>query len=175
MPEEKVTPRCQPFLLMLVVTLALMGAVLTLDRPLSQAGFGIFALEFAGDLDTAKGIIKAWGESGRIIAIVQTSLDYLFLVAYSITFFLGCRLAGHWWSRCGEVLAKAGLILGYGALLAGLLDAIENYALVSGLMGSQEAWWPAVAYWCALVKFILLAVAGAYFLIGLVVRFVCSK
>jgi hypothetical protein len=64
------------------------------------------------------------------------------------------------WIRLPAVAA------GYGAFAAALFDAVENYALLRVLLGAVESGYPAIASFCAIVKFgligfgILVALAG---------------
>jgi hypothetical protein len=39
------------------------------------------------------------------------------------------------------------------------LDAVENIALTTMLLGLVAAPWPAIAFWCATFKFILIAIS----------------
>jgi len=50
-----------------------------------------------------------------------------------------------------------------------LLDSIENYALIRVLLGSQQELWPRMALWCAVPKFLIVAVGLVYVLIGAVI------
>jgi hypothetical protein len=50
--------------------------------------------------------------------------------------------------------------------VAALLDAVENYALIRVLLGSNLVIWPKVAKWCAVPKFVIVAAGLAYILIG---------
>jgi len=45
---------------------------------------------------------------------------------------------------------------------------VENYALIQVLLGSQQALWPAVARWCAIPKFLIVAAGLVYVGIGTV-------
>ena len=56
-------------------------------------------------------------------------------------------------------LASIGVALGWGAVLAGGLDAIENAALLRQLACSASPTMAATAFWCASVKFALVAIA----------------
>ena len=62
------------------------------------------------------------------------------------------------------------LILAAGCFLAGLLDAVENIALIQVLFGNPSATWPGVARVAALVKFGLLGVAVVGIIIQLIGR-----
>ncbi|MEJ2570923.1 MAG: hypothetical protein P8Y98_10335, partial [Anaerolineales bacterium] len=68
-------------------------------------------------------------------------------------------------------LSSLGLILAWAQIGAGLLDSLENYALIRVLLGTKLAYWPEVARWCALPKFIIVAVGILYVAIGAFVYF----
>ena len=65
------------------------------------------------------------------------------------------RLERQRWAAVGIALAWAGL-------LAGLFDAVENAALLHVLAGHPEQPYPALAYFCAVPKFVLFAAALLY-------------
>ncbi len=150
-----------------VVSVVLAVTLGTLDRSLQATGNGVLCLEFAGDLNTAQAILAKWGESGRTQAAFQIGLDYLFLVAYSLALSLGCVMASRWCQQASKRLAAVGVALAWGAFVAGLLDAVENFAMMWGLFGAEGSWWPVVAMWCAIPKFVLVGLAAVYFVVGL--------
>ena len=59
-----------------------------------------------------------------------------------------------------------GVGIGMGPILAALLDASENFALINLAFGSQRESWPIIARWCALVKFGIVGAGLAYILTG---------
>jgi hypothetical protein len=62
----------------------------------------------------------------------------------------------------GWPLAGAGAPLAWGLLLAAALDAAENAALLTMLWGTVRAPWPQVSFWCAAIKFALVALGLIY-------------
>lgn len=153
---------------LLILTLAVMGGLRRLDRPLrtEAASGGIISFEFAGTLEQARAMLASWGSQGRIHAGVSLGLDYLFLVLYSSGIALGCVLVGQWlaiWSRHALLI---GTLLAWGQLGAALLDGTENYALVQLLLGTEQAIWPLVAWWCAAPKFMIVVMGMLYMFCG---------
>lgn len=61
-----------------------------------------------------------------------------------------------------------GVVLAWAQLLAGVLDAVENWVLYRILMGATCTYLPRIAWWCAAVKFAIV-VAGLVFLLRAVV------
>jgi hypothetical protein len=56
-----------------------------------------------------------------------------------------------------------------------LLDAVENYALIGILIKTAPDYFPAIAKWCAIPKF-LLVVAGLFYLVaGFVLNAISRK
>lgn len=60
-------------------------------------------------------------------------------------------------------------------LLAGLLDAVENYALIKVLLGSRDEIWPVAAKYCAGPKFAIVGVGLIYVIVGAVVNLLGKK
>jgi len=146
-----------------VVFMQLVSAPLIIDA----APQGIVSFEFAGDLSNAQKIIDSWGQEERIYAGLSLGLDYLFLVLYSCTIALGCILAARGMSA--GFFVTAGVALAWAQFAAALLDCMENFALIKLLLGSGEAVWPSLAFWCAGPKFLIVGVGLVYVVIGAVV------
>jgi hypothetical protein len=163
------------FIALLALTLAVMVSLSALGRPLNTkvAPAGIVSFELAGKLPVAQSIVESWGQTGRVYAGLNLGLDYLFMVAYSSCISLGCVLVARSLARRGESLSSVGMLLAWAQFVgAALLDAMENYALIQVLLGSQQAWWPAVARWCAIPKFLIVAVGLVYVGVGAVLAVV---
>jgi hypothetical protein len=131
----------------------------------------IVSLEFAATPARAARILGLWQERGALgAAITNVRLDYLFLIAYSTFLSLAAAMASdvlHHRPR----LARLGVLLAWGALAAGLLDAIENVGLLvmlgdPGHVGGAASW---VAAACAAPKFALVILALIYALAGAIV------
>lgn len=154
---------------LLALTLLVAVALQAIGGPLANRAtpLGIVGFEFAGELAVAQRILESWGEAGRTRAGLSLGLDYLFLMLYACALALACtgmagRLSRHW--RGAGTLGAA---LAWGQLAAGLLDAVENFALIRLLLGSQGAAWPPLARWCAAAKFSLVGAGLVYLLAGL--------
>ena len=160
-PFTWLSPRGQRFAFAILapLTVAVMAALDAIGRPLvtEAAPLGIVSFEFAGDVATATRMLEGWGEAGRVRAGLSLGLDYLFLVLYAGAIGLGCLL----------VSRPAGPALAWGQIGAAVLDAVENFALIRLLLGSDNAVWPTLAWGCAAVKFALVGAGLAYVLLGL--------
>lgn len=148
------------FIFFFILTVILMAALQILDGPLrtDAAPNGIVSYEFAGDLITAQQIIQSWGIAGLAYAGLSLGLDFLFMAVYPIAIGLGCVMVGRRW------LPALGNLLAWGLLAAGLLDAVENIALIQILLGAVTELWPTLARWSAIPKFTLVA-AGLFFVL----------
>ena len=153
------------FLILFVLTLLVMITLAWMGRPLGAAGASIIDFELAGTLSKAQTIMASWGEANKQVARWQTYVDFIYLVLYSLTIALGCRLAARQFSA-GSWLVTAGLYVAWAQLVAGLLDAIEDVALLQLLQGSQNPSLPLLARWCALPKFAIVVLGVIYMLIG---------
>ena len=151
------------------VALALMTVALTVilnvqGQPLrtEAAPLGIVSFELAGSQAEAQRIFASWGAPGRTVAGVNLGADFLYLVVYPLAIGLGCVLIAQRLALRYSRLAGLGIALAWLLLLAGALDAVENVALIRVLLGAQQAFLPALARWCALVKFLLVGLGLAY-------------
>lgn len=157
------------FLGALILTVLAGGAMLfwPLQTPLTFRG--IIDFEFAWSSTRAAEIASAWEQAGFLeYARLSLWVDFLFLLGYSTALSTGCAIvAGALPGGWGEVA----LWLAWGAWLAGVLDALENLALLRALdqiIRSQST--PDIllqlAACCAAPKFVLVFVCLGYFIIG---------
>lgn len=143
-------------------TLGVMTWVGFLGRSLSTSitPRGIVDLELACSVDRVIEILGVWGLDGIEAAIVQTWVDYLFLLLYPVTLSLACWLLSRAvWTRLGRTVA--GLVL-----LAAPLDAAENWLMLGMLDRDFEPWVPEWTAYMATAKFVLVIAAGVYLLLG---------
>ena len=158
------------FLVLFIFTLVVLASLQVLGGPLNTkvAPAGIVSFELAGKLALSQSIVESWGQTGQVYAGLNLGLDYLFLVAYASAIALGCVLVASSLSQV-QFLSTAGVLLAWAQFGAALLDSIENYALIRVLLGSQQELWPRMALWCAVPKFLIVAVDLVYVLIGAII------
>lgn len=168
-PFEWLTPFQQKraFIGLLVLTLVVLAGLRALDAPLRTklSPSGIVSFELAGELGLAQSMIQTWGQGGQVYAGLSLGLDYLFMVAYAGCIGLACVLVAQSLLGRVEFLPALGALLAWAQLGAALLDAVENYALIQLLLGSQRQLWPALARGCAEPEF-LIVVAGLVYIAG---------
>ena len=130
----------------------------------AHSPYGIVSFEFAGDLAAVERMLEGWGEPGRTLAGFHLGLDFLFLVLYPSCIALACGLAVARLHPRHKRWAQLGAWVAWGQVLAGLLDALENTALLGLLLGRVSAPLPCMTWWCAAGKFALVG-AGLVFLV----------
>ncbi|MDI6769010.1 MAG: hypothetical protein QMD04_04980 [Anaerolineales bacterium] len=166
-PLEFITPtnRKPIFIALLVWTLILFAIFRPLSAPLttSAAPSGIVSFELAHTPENAARMLDSWDERAQLFAAFGLGFDYLFMPSYALAIALGILLAA---GRHPGAFAKLGAWLGWGLILAAILDAVENVALWNVLLGAANSAWPLLSYWCALFKFGLILLGIAYALAG---------
>jgi len=158
------------FFTSLVLTLVLFAVFRVLDQPLrtNAAPNGIVSFELAGNPQTAQAITDSWKQMSLLLSAVAgqpnpdivnvpyvlaafgLGLDYLFMPVYASALALGTLLAAR---KQEGWLKSLGAAAGYGAFAAMLFDAVENYALLQVLLGNIQSSYPALAAFCAILKF----------------------
>jgi hypothetical protein len=143
------------FFVFLAGTLAIFGLFRFLDLPLQTiaAPSGIVSFELAGKAEAAQAMVDSWDTHARLFASFGLGFDYLFMPIYALALSLGLLLAGNGkvnWYRSVTVW------LGWGALLAALFDAVENYSLWQELSAGAFVPFAKVAAICASIKFFFL-------------------
>jgi len=153
------------FFPLLALTLVLLGVFQLLDGPLQNpvSPNGIVSFELAGTPEKADAIIQSWDSRAQLFAAFGLGLDYLFMLAYGLTISLGVLMAG---AKHGGKFEQLGALMGWGVLLASLLDAIENLALWRILSGWATPYYATTAAISATIKFTLLLLGLGFALIG---------
>ncbi len=155
------------FLISMMLTLLLFLVLGQIDKPLQTeaAPRGIVSFELAKTTSESLAILHSWDAEAKIYAGLSLGIDYLFMVAYGGFFALAVLLLAP--KLPDGFLKKTARIIAWLIFLAVLLDAIENYGLIRLLTGSPSQTWVSLAYYCAGLKFILLAIGVVYLISGL--------
>ncbi len=128
---------------------------------------GIVSFELAKDLETAGSYLNSWGEQGKIAASIGLGFDFLFPIVYA-TFIallvhkLNVRL---WRDRSFFTI---GNVLIWLLFLAGIFDYIENIGLINLILGNMEQFWVSIAYYFAMIKFLIILIAILYILLNFI-------
>ena len=121
---------------------------------------GIVSLEFANSQKRITEIKDQWTLNGMLErARTNIRMDYLFIPFYAMLFYTLCGTIS---VRMHRGWAKLGVLLAFGALVAGLLDAGENLLMLLALRGISSNSTAVLTSVLAGVKFLLLGLAALY-------------
>jgi hypothetical protein len=148
--------------ILLMIVFSVTGAPLTTEA----APYGVVSFELAGTVEKADEILSSWDAAAQQRATFGLGLDFLFMVAYASTIAFGCGMAAQVLRGSGWPLAQWGNRLAWGAILAALLDVVENLSLTIVIFGTVTSPWPEIARWCAIFKFVLVFVGIVYVIYG---------
>lgn len=146
--------------IILFVFIVLMVVIMRyFDAPLKNetSPQGIVSFEMAKDINRSVEIIESWDKAARASADWSMRFDFLFLVVYGLFIGLLIHKLNRAWIDTG--FHSFGIALIYLVFLSSFFDIIENISLILLLRGSTEQIWSSVAYYFAISKFIILAVA----------------
>lgn len=154
--------------ILLMVVFGITGAPLTTEA----APYGIVSFELAGSVERTQLILINWDANEQVRAAFGLGLDFLFMAVYASTIAFGCGMAGQVLKHSRWPLGRWSNPLSWAAILAALLDVVENIALAMVIFGSVVTPWPEIARWCAIFKFALIFIGIVYVIYGGVVALV---
>ena len=127
---------------------------------MKESPMGIVSLELARNPAQAKEIVAAW-QKNDLIGNAKTNvwIDFLLIPFYSLLFYTLC---GSISVRTSGQIAKIGVMLAFGSLIAGFLDIMENILMLLTLNGFSNYLTVILTSFFAASKFILLALALLY-------------
>lgn len=132
----------------------------------------MLTFEMAGTPDRSSEVLRLSRENdGAAYDKFRNALlwDFVFLFLYPASTAIACFIATRFLAERGLVAFRFGLIIMALQLLAGMLDAMENFALLRVLRGPIESPWPQVAKWCAIPKFLIVGAGALYAMFGAIV------
>ncbi|MBN2155521.1 MAG: hypothetical protein JW776_05725 [Candidatus Lokiarchaeota archaeon] len=155
------------FLFIAIGLIICISLILFVFSNLPSVPYGIVDYEFAWSIEHVQAIFAAWGSEGISAHILGVWWDFLFIFGYSLLV-SGCILLVV--RMNSEQISSIGIFLIIVPFIAGLFDAVENSFLLVMLKNPVEInpVFPIVATISAGVKFGLLILGVAYFLIGLI-------
>ena len=145
-------------MLLIGFVLNVVGALLVTE----VAPAGIISYELAGEVTKAQDILDSWDTNARLRAAFVQGFDFLFIPVYVAAIGVGCGIASKLIRVKSRPLASLGTILAWAIILAGILDIIENIALVIMLLDMAAAPLPQIAFWCAGPKFMIILLGISY-------------
>ena len=128
---------------------------------------GILNLELAFNSSNTATVLNAWAPNETVdnIAVAEknTWLDFIFIFFYPIFLFLGSKaISGSfrgWFGRVGKLIAK-------GAIIAGLLDVVENTGMLLTLSGKGSGTIALCTSGSSSIKWALVLLAVLYVITG---------
>lgn len=153
-----------------LATFALLVVLALLDGRMQDAGgYGILDFELAFTAEKAREIMRAWGADGHDAAVASLWLDFLYLTAYGLFLWLAIRAVGDGLRARGRVrLATPAATIALLPLVGAASDVVEDVFLLLVLGEHLSAAGPPLAGAFAVLKFLCLAIAIVYLLVGLV-------
>ncbi len=150
------------FFTFLILTLTLLAIFHVLDQELrtDAAPNGIVSFELAGNPETARAITDSWKDMRLWLSAASSlGIDYVFMPIYALALAFGSLLAMR---RHEGWIRSIGAVAAYAGFAAASFDAVENYALLRVLLGEVQSGYPAIAAFCAILKFALILFGALY-------------
>jgi hypothetical protein len=157
-----------PAFIWLLVTTFWLTMVFRFIGPFSP---NIVDFEFCRTVDKASAILNAWNQIARIQAGFNLGFDYLYMPFYSTTIALACVWAAGVMGG-NRLWHNMGILFAWGLWLAAIFDAVENYALLTMLMGMVVNPYPFIATMCASIKFSLILLGLVFCAIAVIIRII---
>ncbi len=128
---------------------------------------GILNLELAINKNETGVIVQQWNQQ-QLIAIAKknTYYDFIFLMAYTALFYFLCRQAAKQF-KINSFSRKISYLLSYAAILAGIMDVLENFGMLMSLSGQISEGITLFTLITSIIKWSLVAGCIAWLLISL--------
>jgi hypothetical protein len=136
----------------------------------SSSPLGVVNFELAKTFTNATDIINAVGKRPLQWNI---GIDFLFIIAYSFFFFFCCWALMNNYRSSG--LKTLGLIFLELSVLVGVLDLVENIAMLITLGGYGSDISVTVSRWAAIIKFSFVGLVVVYIIVASVLMYFISK
>lgn len=131
--------------------------------------YSMIDLEMAGSINFANHILQYWEDRGVLDWLYfHLGIDYLFIFSYSVFLFFACHSAALQ-LKSFPFFIHLGLVVGWVQPAAGILDVVENYALLHVLSNTSDEFWAQLANWCAIPKFAISLSGLAYCVLALTI------
>ncbi len=128
---------------------------------------GILALEFANTPEKLNAVVSVWNRESVKNNIL---LDFLFIIAYTWFFVIGvANSTQRWTSRGMQAFGATGIRM---AFLAGILDITENILMLQSINGNYTLSSLQLTWYCAAIKFLIVAILLLFMIFTVIVRLV---
>jgi hypothetical protein len=161
----------RPRSLWALAALTLIAGAAMLPAMSTMAGHGasLFAFESAGSVARSQEILAGWGDPGKTAAWWQLALDTPFLVGYGLFAAGACAAVARRAAKVGKPrLQGLATLLAWCGPLAAAADLLQNVSLALVLGGQVTQPWPRIAAICGPTTTILMVLALAFALAGVV-------
>ncbi|MCH2193404.1 hypothetical protein [Kordia sp.] len=173
---KKLSPSAEKKLLFLAIaTFLLAGScMMYFDTLLKNeiAPMGIVSFELAKTLDYSTQILDSWKSTEGAMQSAEWSLwfDYIFIIAYTLLLCLFIhRVRRNIWTNGESLVNRLGVVMIRIVIYAGVLDMVENFALLQLFYDDLTSHWSTLAFVTATIKFISILLAILYVLISLLI------
>ena len=156
---------------LIIAVMQLTGALLITDA----APYGIISFELAGSVTKIEKILASWDTDTMVRAAFALGFDFLFIPVYVSTIVLLCGIIANALQKNKRPISSLGSFLAWGVIFAGLMDIVENVALVKIIFGTVASPWPEIALWSAILKFSLIIFGLVFIIYGSVLYLIVSK
>ncbi len=128
----------------------------------SVAPHGVMSFEVARTLDRQSQILASWGPSAHLCLAFSIGLDFFCAVAFLGVLALACLWLADVLRRRGAIGPKLGVGIAWALAIMGAFWMLQNVLLAASLFGHRAGLIAEVTYWCALLKFSVMAAALVY-------------
>lgn len=170
---KKLSNASEKKLLILAITTFLLAAtcMVKFDALLktAEAPLGIISYELAKTVENTEAILTSWEAVDGAMESAEWSLwfDYIFIITYVFLLCLLIRSVLRFvWTDEESQRHKLGIVLIRMVIFAGVLDMVENFALLQMFYNGVQAHWANLAFVAALLKFLKIALGILYVLVG---------
>lgn len=157
------------FILFLALTLVIVLIFqFVIDPPLRTAlsPLGIVSFELAWSVDAVRAIMGAWDYTTSLYAAFGLGFDFLFMLCYVFTIGMATLMGS---KRMGPRFMSVGKWLGWGVILAAILDMLENIFLFIIMTRGNYPPYAALAGVAASFKFLLIIISIVFALLSLLI------
>ncbi|PTX64003.1 hypothetical protein C8N46_101613 [Kordia periserrulae] len=170
---QKLSNTTEKKLLFLAIACFLLAGscMMHFDEPLKSevSPLGIVSLELAKTLENATQILNTWNATETAMQAAEWSLwfDYVFIITYVLLLCLMLhRTRRMVWKETTSLAYRIGTVLITMVVFAGLLDMVENFALLQLFYGDLQSHWVHLAFATATIKFINIVIGILYVIIS---------
>ncbi len=141
---------------------------------------GIINLETASSKNRVDHILDAWKKNAAsapdniTAARKNTYLDFLFILFYVPFLYFSCKKITATFGN-GSLITKTGSLVATGILIAGILDALENFGMLQSLDGFASDNMALFTASCSIIKWTLVFITIFYLLAALTSRIFIKK